>query len=143
MSFLLTLFLLAQPGLCETPAADLDFYNIAAGEAAPYEGKLLTNEALAEIFTQHQLEIDILKAQHAAATEKQKLSETFRYDMLDTRYKLEVDMYSSMILNRDVLIKKYDPQQSYRRSDWKFVGGFLSGALITVGVSYSLDKKSH
>lgn len=143
MSFLLTLFLFTQSGLCETPSADLDFYNIESGESAPYEGKLLTNEALAEIFSQHQLEIDTLKAQHAAEIEKQNLQSTFRYDMLDTKYKLEIDMYSSMILNRDALMKKYDPQQSYARSDWKFIGGFLSGALITVGVSYSLDKMSN
>ena len=140
MSFILSIFLLTQQAICETPSSDLDFYNIAAGEAAPYAGKLLTNEALAEILTQHQREVDTLKAQHASELEKARLESSFRYDMLDTRYKLDTDMYNNMILNRDQIIGSYDPQLAYKKSDWKFVGGFLSGALITVGVAYSLDK---
>ena len=143
MSFILSIFLLTQQAICETPSSDLDFYNITAGEEAPYDGKLLTNEALAEILAQQQLEIDTLKAQHAAELEKLRLDSTFRYDMLDTKYKLDVDMYTSMILNRDQIIGSYDPQQAYKKTDWKFVGGFLSGALITVGVAYSLDKMAY
>ena len=127
-------------GLCETPVESLDFYNITKGEAAPYAGKLLTDEALAEILTRHQLEIDTLRAAHEAELAKNELESSFKYEMLDTKYKLDMSMYSSMISNRDHLIQNFDPQVAYRRSDWKFVGGFLSGALITVGVAYSLDK---
>jgi hypothetical protein len=138
--FISLLLLLIQPAIAEDSFQDLDFVNIAEGEAAPFSGKLLTNEAIAEILSKHQLEIDNLKIQHTAELEKQSLDLKLRYDMLDARFKLDTELYKGMIDNRDLLLKDFNPNQNSGLTDWKFTGGFLAGAAVTIGIAYSLDK---
>ena len=119
---------------------DLDFVNITEGEAAPFSGKLLTNEALADILSQHQLEIDQLKIDYEAKLAKQKLDGKLSYDMLDTRYKLDVEMYTSMISNRNNLLQNQF-QPSYKtHNNWRFALGFIAGSATTIGIAYSLDN---
>ena len=38
--------------------ANPDFVNLEEGQAAPFDGKLLTNESLTEIISQHEREIN-------------------------------------------------------------------------------------
>lgn len=136
-------FLIFSLFMTTTPAhADdnLDFVNIAEGEVAPFSGKLLTDEALADILSQHQLEIDQLKIDYEAKLAKQQLDDKLSYDMLDTRYKLDVEMYTSMINNRnDLLQNQFQP--SYKtHNNWRFALGFLAGSATTIGIAYSLDN---
>ncbi len=137
--FISLLLFFAGPAFAQDGVEDLDFVNISEGEAAPFSGKLLTNEALAEILTRHQLEIDNLRIEHAAELEKQTLGAKLRYDMLDTRYKLDTDLYTGMINNRDLLLKDFNPNERSTLTDLRFTGGFLAGAAVTIGIAYSLD----
>ena len=50
------------------------------------------------------LQIDQLKIDYEAKLAKQQLDDKLSYDMLDTRYRLDVEMYTSMINNRNDLL---------------------------------------
>ena len=138
--FIALSLMLIQPSFAQDDMSDLDFVNIEQGDEAPFAGKLLTNEALAAILSRHQLEIDNLKIQHQAELERQSLDAALKYDVLDTRFKLDTELYTSMIDNRDMLLKDFDPNPRSSIGDWKFTGGFIAGAVVTVGIAYSLDK---
>jgi hypothetical protein len=139
LSIILSL-LLMQPAFSQDT---LDYVTIAEGEAAPFSGKLLTDEALAKIISQHELELETLRIDYEAKLEKQVLDSRLTYDMLDARFKLDTEMYTNMIDNRNLLLKNFQPEPPTWKKDFRFIGGFLAGAGVTIGIAYSLDKMGH
>ena len=132
---LLLLLSLLKPLLAEEKYTELK-----QGEPAPYAGILLTKEAIAKIYSDQEAETAKLKIEHEYQLNTIKLSEKTKYDLLDTRYKLDVEMYQSMIKNRDDAIKKLPVYSQGYKADWSMIGGFVLGSVITVGIVYSVDK---
>ena len=120
--------------------AEEKYTELKQGEPAPYAGILLTKEAIAKIYADQEAEIAKLKIEHEYQVNTLKLSEKTKYDLLDNRYKLDVEMYTSMIQNRDNAIKKLPVYSEGYKSDWSMIGGFILGSVITVGIVYSVDK---
>ena len=122
--------------------AEEKYTELKQGEPAPYAGVLLTKEAIAKIYSDQELKIAKLKIEHEYQLNTSKLAEKTKYDLLDTRYKLDIEMYQEMILNRDNAIKKLPVYTQGYKSDWSMVGGFVLGSVITVGIVYSLNNLS-
>jgi hypothetical protein len=120
--------------------AEEKYTELKQGEPAPYAGILLTKEAVAKIYADQEAEIAKLKAEHEYQINNVKLSSNTKYDLLDTRYKLDVEMYRAMIENRDNAIKKLPVYSQGYKADWSMIGGFVLGSLITVGIAHSLDN---
>ena len=120
--------------------AEEKYTELKQGEPAPYAGILLTKEAVAKIYTDQESEIAKLKIEQNYQLNSLKLSEKTKYDLLDKRYKLDVEMYEAMIENRDNAIKKLPVYSQGYKSDWSMIGGFVLGSVITVGIVYSIDK---
>ena len=120
--------------------AEEKYTELKQGEPAPYAGILLTKEAVAKIYADQEAEIATLKIEHEYQLNVLKLSEKTKYDLLDKRYKLDVEMYTSMIQNRDDAIKKLPAYSQGYKADWSMIGGFILGSVITVGIVYSVDK---
>ena len=127
-------------GLLKPLQAEEKYTELKQGEPAPYAGILLTKEAIAKIYADQESEIAKLKAEHEYQLNTVKLSEKTKYELLDTRYKLDVEMYQAMILNRDNAIKKLPVYSQGYKSDWSMIGGFVMGSVITVGIVYSLNN---
>ena len=132
--------LLLLMSLLKPLQAEEKYTEIKQGEPAPYAGVLLTKEAIAKIYSDQEAEIKKLKADHEHNINLLKLSEKSRYDLLDKRYKLDVEMYQAMIQNRDNAIKSLPIYSQNHKSDWSMIGGFVLGSIITVGIVYSVDK---
>ncbi len=119
-------------------AADTDFTNISEGEEAPFAGKLLTNEALAEIIATHEKEL--LQSDLDKEFELQKRTDelNLKYDLYATRCEANTEMYKGMIELRDEEIKIQS------RKDWiqrlAFFGGFALGTATTIGIVYSVNQ---
>ena len=120
--------------------AEEKYTELKQGEPAPYAGILLTKEAVAKIYADQETEIAKLKIEHDYQLNTLKLSEKTKYDLLDTRYKLDVEMYQAMVENRDNAIKKLPAYSEGYKSDWSMIGGFILSSAITVGIVYSIDK---
>jgi len=101
---------------------------------------LLTKEAIAKIYADQEAEVKRLKVEHEYQLNTSKLSSKTKYDLLDTRYKLDIEMHKAMIQNRDDAIKKLPVYSQGYKADWSMIGGFVLGAATTVGVVYSIDK---
>lgn len=120
--------------------AEEKYTELKQGEPAPYAGILLTKDAIAKIYTDQESEILKLKIEHEYQISALKLSKKTKYDLLDKRYKLDIDMYQAMIKNRDNAIKNLPVYSQSYKADWSMIGGFVLGSVITVGIVYSIDK---
>ena len=119
-------------------AADVDYANVGKGEPAPFTGKLLTYDALAQIIATH--ESELLKADLDKEFEIQKLTDNLnlKYDLYETKCEANATMYQEMIDLRDEEIKIQS------RKDWiqrlAFFGGFAVGTAATIGITYSVNQ---
>ena len=120
--------------------AEEKYTEIKQGEPAPYAGVLLTKEAIAKIYADQQAEIAKLKLDYKTKIKEKDITWQSSYDILDSKYRLNETMYKGMIANRDNVIKNLPVHQQTLKTDWSFIGGFILGAGITVGITYSIDK---
>ena len=120
--------------------AEEKYTELKQGEPAPFAGVLLTKEAIAKIYSDHQKAIAKIKLENEYQTNIDNLNAQSRYDLLDTRYKLDIKMYQAMIANRDNAIKSAPIYSQSYKADWSMIGGFILGSVITVGIVYSVDK---
>ena len=120
--------------------AETKYSELKQNEPAPYDGVLLTKEAIAKIYSDQQAEIARLQLDCETKIKEYQLAQKVKYDLLDMKYKLNEDMYKKMIDNRDAAIKSLPVYQQTIKTDWAFIGGFILGAGTTVGIVYSIDK---
>jgi len=119
-------------------AADLDYANVDKGDPAPFTGKLLTHDALAQIIATHEKEL--LQADLDKEFELQRVADNLnlKYDLYATKCEADKQMYAQMIEFRDEELK------IQARKDWiqraAFVGGFALGSAITIGITYSVNQ---
>ena len=119
-------------------AADIDYANVDKGDPAPFTGKLLTHDALAQIIATHEKEI--LQSDLDKEFELQKITDelNLKYDLYYTRAEADKEMYQQMIELRDEEIK------IQARKDWiqrlAFFGGFALGTATTIGITYSVNQ---
>ena len=111
---------------------------IKQGDPAPFTGKLLTHDALAQIIATHEKEL--LQADLDKEFELQKSADTLslKYDLYSARCEADKQMYTQMIEARDIEIN------AQARKDWiqrlAFFGGFALGTATTVGITYSVNQ---
>ena len=119
-------------------AADIDYANVDKGDPAPFTGKLLTHDALAQIIATHEKEL--LQADLDKEFELQRTADklNLKYDLYATRCEADREMYAQMIKARDIEL------QAQARKDWiqrlAFFGGFALGTATTIGITYSVNQ---
>ena len=119
-------------------AADLDYANVDKGDPAPFTGKLLTHDALAQIIATHEKEL--LQADLDKEFELQSTSDklNLKYDLYAARCEADKQMYTQMMETRDIELK------AQARKDWiqrlAFFGGFALGTATTIGITYSVNQ---
>ncbi len=119
-------------------ASEPDYVRVVEGDAAPISGILLTEEALAEIIAQNEREVEQCKIDAEYAFEEYKAQQTLQYDLLDVRYRSEMQMYQDMIAIRDEQIKKDKKRDVWQR--WSTYGAFVLGVGTTVGITYAVNQ---
>lgn len=119
-------------------ASNPDFTSISAGDKAPFEGVLLTEEALAKIISKNEREIEQCKIDAEFEMKDQAAKFQLDYDLLEVRYKSENKMYLDMIEVRDQQIK-FDKKKDILQK-WSTYGAFLLGVGTTIGISYAVNQ---
>ena len=119
-------------------ASEPDYVRVVEGDAAPISGILLTEEALAEIIAQNEREVEQCKIDAEYTFEEYKAQQTLQYDLLDVRYRSEMQMYQDMIAIRDEQIKKDKKRDVWQR--WSTYGAFVLGVGTTVGITYAVNQ---
>lgn len=120
--------------------ASPDFTSVKEGQAAPFSGKLLTEEALAEIIVQHEEEVAKCEINLNYEIEKFKANSDLKYSLLEVRYDAEVEMYKRMIEIRDMQIKRDKKKDVLQR--WGVYGAFILGVGTTVAITHTVNQTS-
>tara|TARA_A200000159_G_C7270967_1_gene317253 strand:+ start:69 stop:509 length:441 start_codon:yes stop_codon:yes gene_type:complete len=118
---------------------------INKGDPAPFSGTLLNKEAVAETVIQiksanEQCELklkkdrELQKANFDLSIEKLKIANNFEISV----YKSQNEFLRSQI---DLSTKELERKQA--ATEWWFVGGFVVGALISLGAGYVANKISN
>ena len=132
--------LLLLMSLLKPLQAEEKYTELKQGEPAPYTGILLTKEAIAKIYTDQEFKIEKIKSEYEFELKEKDITWQSSYDLLDTKYRLNENMYKQMITNRDNVIKNLPVHQQTIKTDWSFIGGFILGSAATIGIVYSIDK---
>ena len=119
-------------------ASEPDYVRVTEGDDAPISGILLTEEALAKIIAQNEREVEQCKIDAEYAFEEYKAQQTLQYDLLDVRYRSEIQMYQDMIVIRDDQIKRDKKRDVWQR--WSTYGAFILGVGTTVGITYAVNQ---
>lgn len=128
------IFLIATSAYGSNP----DYTRVTEGDTAPMSGILLSEEALAEIISQNERELEQCKIDAEASFEEYKAQQVLQYELLDIRYRSEVEMYQTMIAARDRQIKKDKKRDVWQR--WASYGAFVLGVGTTVGITYAVNQ---
>jgi len=118
--------------------ADPDFTRLKEGAKAPFDGILLTNEAMTEIITKHERELDQCKIESEYKIKSLTADKKLEYDLLKVRYDAEKEMYLDMIKTRDNQIEKDKKKDTVQR--WVTYGAFVLGVSSTVGITYAVNQ---
>jgi len=144
ISFLLTsVLVLLQPlsAIAQSPTVT----DLEKGQTAPYSGVLFNPEAAAQLLAQQKyadaecelkidLEVDKLEAQMDLINESLKVSLRATENKYDSIIKIkndEIDRLTSLAVNSDA---------DY--THWWTAGGFVVGALVSLGIFYAAVKAS-
>jgi len=119
-------------------ASEPDYVRVEEGDVAPISGILLTEEALAEIIAQNEREVEQCKIDAEYTFKEYQAQQTLQYDLLDVRYRSEIQMYQDMIAIRDEQIKKDKKRDVWQR--WSTYSAFVLGVGTTVGITYAVNQ---
>ena len=111
------------------------------GEAAPYSGVLYNPAAIAETIAQRELLVSEHKLTLKILEERLQAECDLSIDNLAAEVDACNDKYNYMTGIKDEQIRRLEIlafDKSDNHSHWWFVGGIVSGALITIGVVYAL-----
>jgi hypothetical protein len=133
------MFLYSLLGFClAATSADVDFTSVKKGETVPFSGKLLTEEAMAEIIATHEYEINQLKIDKELERKTLEASLNLKYDLYYSECELKKSTQREMITIRDEEIKRQQTKDIFQRAS--FTIGFILGAGGTILITHSVNQ---
>lgn len=119
--------------------ADPQFVVLQEGEAAPFSGRLLNDEAIAKIGVEDAFKVEQCNLQINYALEKQKLELELKFEKEKIALETDKKILQEKVKLRDETIK----QLQDLRKPWPPVfyasGGFFVGAATTIAILYAVN----
>ena len=134
------IFILSMTSLSHADESEnevVDYITLKKGEHAPFDGKLLKNNALAKIISNNNERVEKLKVEHNYALSKIEIDLGLKYDLLESQRSAEEKMYKKMINARDEQIKLSAKKDTLQKL--ATYGGFILGAATSIAIFYSVD----
>lgn len=119
-------------------AADLSYTHVIKGEKSPFDGVLMSNDALVQMIATHEAEIKTCELNKVTQLKLNKNESDKQYELLKLQYDMDKELYEELISIRDAQIKKDKTKDVIQRV--AFFGGFVLGSATSVGIVYSLNQ---
>tara|TARA_R100000388_G_scaffold94956_1_gene84438 strand:- start:3036 stop:3446 length:411 start_codon:yes stop_codon:yes gene_type:complete len=110
------------------------FSNLKKGDKAPFDGRLLNNEAISKLIVENRLKLEQCDVQIDYQVKKAKAEEKYKYDLLTAKCEAADERLNDIIEIRNDRIKELQKQIKPSRSNWWFVGGFAAGVATSIGI---------
>ena len=116
------------------------FMQMKQGEIAPFDGRLLNDEAITKIAIEDKFKVEQCEFQISYSLEKQKLF--LDYENLQKTIKLESDIniLKTKLDLRDNRIKALESLKTSPNPFWYTTAGFLVGSAATIAITYSVNQ---
>jgi len=119
---------------------DLRVKPLQLGETAPFDGVLLTTDAMTKMQYDHILELSLVGSRY----EFNRLSLQLRFEAEKSLRLSERTLYETTLFSRLERIQALETLAVSKRPDWvlpvSVLGSFVAGAAITVGITYAVNQ---
>ena len=129
------LLLLLSTALAEPLMVHLD-----AGETAPFDGRLMNDEAVANIIAGREMSMEQCEIQKELAISLTKADLQLEIDYLNAELETETEKNATLLELRDQEISSLRKEIKPNKTMWAFFGGFLLATGTSLGTYYAVRE---
>ena len=114
--------------------------HLEEGEAAPFDGRLMNDEAVANIIAGREMSVDQCEIQKELAIATTKAELQLELDYLKAELETETEKNIALLEIRDTEIEVLRKEMKPNKTMWAFFGGFLLASGTSLGTYYSVRE---
>ena len=126
--------------LLSTALAEPLMLHLEEGEAAPFSGRLMNDEAVANIIAGKEMSIEQCEIQKELAISLTKAELQLQIDYLNAELETESTKNTTLLELRDQEIAALRKEIKPNKTMWAFFGGFLLASGTSLGTYYAVRK---
>jgi len=126
--------------LLSTALAEPLMVHLDAGEPAPFEGRLMNDEAVANIIAGREMSMEQCEIQKELAISLTKADLQLEIDYLNAELETETEKNATLLELRDQEISSLRKEIKPNKTMWAFFGGFLLATGTSLGTYYAVRE---
>tara|TARA_B100000424_G_scaffold209799_1_gene167158 strand:- start:1632 stop:2039 length:408 start_codon:yes stop_codon:yes gene_type:complete len=126
--------------LLSTAIAEPLMVHLEEGEAAPFYGRLMNDEAVANIIAGREMSVEQCEIQKELALSLSKAELQLELDYLKAELETETEKNTTLLELRDQEIAALRKEIRPNKTMWAFFGGFLLASGTSLGTYYAVRK---
>ena len=119
--------------LLSTALAEPLMMHLEEGEIAPFDGRLMNDEAVANIIAGREMSVEQCEIQKELALSLTKAELQLQIDYLNAELETETEKSATLLALRDTEIETLRKQMRPNKTMWAFFGGFLLATGTSLG----------
>jgi hypothetical protein len=121
-------------------AADPQFTKLKKGEAAPWDGRLFNDEAVAKFIVEDRLKVDQcdIQTSYFLKVQKAEIDLAYKKDLIDLNTSVAI-LEQKVSLRNDRIIE-LESLKTPPNPLWYTTAGFLLGSAVTIAITYSVNQ---
>jgi len=112
--------------------------HLEEGEAAPFNGRLMNDEAVANIIAGRELSAEQCEIQKELQVSLTKAELQLQIDYLNAELETETEKNTTLLKLRDQEIEALRKEMKPNKTMWAFFGGFLLASGTSLGTYYAV-----
>lgn len=126
--------------LLSTALAEPVAVRLKEGEEAPFDGRLMNDEAIANIIAGREMSIEQCEIQKELAVSLSKAEMQLQIDYLKAELETEEEKNTTLLALRDKEIESLRKELRPNKTMWAFFGGFVLATGTSLGTYYAVRK---
>jgi hypothetical protein len=126
--------------LLSTALAEPLMVHLEEGETAPFDGRLMNDEAVANIIAGREMSVQQCEIQKELAISLTKADLQLEIDYLNAELETETEKNATLLELRDQEISSLRKEIRPNKTMWAFFGGFLLASGTSLGTYYAVRE---
>jgi hypothetical protein len=126
--------------LLSTALADPMLIHLKEGDVAPFDGRLMNDEAVANIIAGNELTLEQCEIKTELKVSVVKAELQLEIDYLKAELETEQAKSATLLELRDTEIESLRKQMKPNKTMWAFFGGFMLASGTSLGTYYSVRE---
>ena len=126
--------------LLSTALAEPLMVHLKEGDVAPFDGRLMNDEAVANIIAGREMSVEQCEIQKSLAIATTKAELQLEIDYLKAELETETEKNATLLELRDQEISSLRKEIKPNKTMWAFFGGFMLASGTSLGTYYSVRE---